>query len=213
MHPGGEKHTQQVALHRQQNTPEKRDAPGHVEPVVGLVPAGLDALHLLLGEGRQGDGLDPVGELAVDAAAGRAHEGVEVRDDVLRQLSTRQRDTQAHARTCSPATTNDGRGHTGREKRNGCGRSISDKRCVRLPADTIFVIGWGADFRHRGLCNIGVFFLAAVLNETNRDRDERRGTICGEPSAASHRVRPPLWLWTGDAKVWRVSQEPPPGNE
>lgn len=67
--------------------------PGHVELVVSLVSAGLDARHLFFGEGRQRDGLDAVRKLAVDAAAGRAHEGVVVRDDVLGQLQTSAQST------------------------------------------------------------------------------------------------------------------------
>lgn len=79
---------------RQHNTPtscanimhanQNADVLCHVQVVAGLVSAGLDVRHFLLGEGRQGDGLDAVGELAVDAAAGRAHERVKIRDDPLR---------------------------------------------------------------------------------------------------------------------------------
>ena len=78
--------------------------PGHVELVVGLVSACLDTGHLLLGKGRQRDGFDAVGKLAVDAAAGRAHERVEVRDDVLRQLPRHQRKTNSQPRVCSAGT-------------------------------------------------------------------------------------------------------------
>lgn len=68
-------------------------SPCHVEFIAGFVAAGFDVLDLLFGERRQGDGLDAVSELAVDAAAGRTHERVEVRDNPLRQLQNISRGT------------------------------------------------------------------------------------------------------------------------
>lgn len=67
-----------------------RDALGHVKLVVDDVSALLDPLDFLLRELREGDRLDAVGELPVDPAARRAHEGVKVDDDPLRQLDAKR---------------------------------------------------------------------------------------------------------------------------